>query len=120
MSFNRSLIHRCTIQNFSGSALPTGEIAKTWADRYPGQRCRFVASSERFANEVDGLQVATVYKLFVPGTAVINNRDRITDIVLNATGGTVDAGPYEVLQVLPRNDAGRSAHHIALELEKIN
>lgn len=120
MSFTDWLIHTCTIEQFAGSALATGEITKTWSNRATGVPCRFVADTERYANETEGLTIATTYRLLVPGTVTVINQDRITNIVLTSSGGTVDAGPYEVLEVLPRNtSSGRGQHHVALELEKI-
>lgn len=120
MSFKHWLIHTCNIESFAGSALPTGEIQKTWSIKASGTAvpCRYVRQVETYADEQDGLQRAFRDRLFFKAGVNVASQDRIANILLTSTGGTVDAGNFKILATLPRNSAKQ--RHITLEIEKID
>lgn len=120
MSYAHWLIHTCNIEEFSGSALPTGEIQKTWSVKSGGScvPCRYVRNVETWADEEDGLQRALRDKVFLKSDVTIASQDRITNVILKSSGGTVDAGPFKILATLNRNAA--RLRHITLEVEKID
>lgn len=117
MGFSDWLIHTCTIQVDSGTQSTTGYVPESWANQSTSVKCRFVARLERFASESLGMQMLTVFKMFFPTGTTISTEHQITDITLTSSGVVVDAGPYQVQEVLPRNR--KTEHHITCLLEKV-
>lgn len=119
MSLLDHLLHTCTIQRATKVDDRYKNSVKTWSDWATGVRCRLVYKGQRVVNVDERVQatVVTSYLLLLPaGTDVIPD-DRIT-VVTEANGTSVDAGPFRVAAVLPRN--ARAAHHVSLALERIS
>jgi hypothetical protein len=119
MSLSSLLIHQCVIEEYSEGTAATGEPTKTWAAKSGGTvNCRFMYERESFADESGGAVIATITKVVVPAGTDVSNQDRINDITLRFTGGTVVTGPFEILEVLPRYGK-RAERLVALEVEKV-
>ena len=119
MALGYFLIHTCTTRRAS-EASPArdayGAESVTWANNLTLQPCRFVIDREAIAAPGLGELIRTVYRLVVRPGADIINADRITTIA-TADGTSVTTDTFEVKQVLTRRS--RRAHHITLELTKI-
>lgn len=61
--------------------------------------------------------VLTTYKILFPAGTNVANIDRISDVRLKTGNTLVDAGPFQIEQVLPRN--AKRERHISLMLEKV-
>lgn len=115
--FQKKLIHSCTIQRNTPAQSSSGELIDSWANLATGVDCRYVEKREAFANEAVGFQVSKRHMLLLNSGVDVKDEDRIITILLKSDSSTVDAGPFVVDAVLERNTG--SAHHISLELEKI-
>jgi hypothetical protein len=110
------LDHTCVIERFGGSALPTGEVLKTWT---PGGTvdCRYIEEAERLANEVGGNQMWLQRRLLLPPGTDVASQDRITNIIDKLTQATLNTGPLEIRATLRRNST--LPRFMALELEQV-
>lgn len=119
MALRHYFIHTCDIQEYSTARLATGELAKTWANK-SGQTavdCRFVIKSEKVASEGTSGQVITTYLMLLPAGTDVANENRIANVRRKKGNALVDAGPFQIEQVLPRN--AKTERHISLMLEKV-
>lgn len=114
--FKRTLIHTCTIQRNTPAQSTSGELIPSWAD-VESPDCRFVQKNERLANE--GLSFAILEEpiILLNNDADIIEEDRITNVRWKSDATLIDAGPFRVDAVLDRNTG--SAHHISLELDRV-
>ena len=118
MSYTCLLIHTCDISSFGeGIRDESGTPKKTWTVIYPNQACRLMSTSGREI-KVGAEVVISNWKLFVGGSVVVTERDRISDIRLASTEVVLDSSTYEILLVQPRSD-GHSGHHSELALQKV-
>jgi len=114
--FKKNLIHTATVQRATLAQDSVGELIPTWADNGTID-CRFVAKSERIADEAVGLQMLESYLLLCNNGEDVFVDDRIANIILKSTGGTVDPGPFTIEAELSRNST--KPHHISLTLERV-
>ena len=118
MSFDSLLIHTCDIGSLTqGDADAYGTPAKTWPVTYEGEPCRLVSTTGKEI-KVGAEVVISDWKLFVAGDVEVDEQDRVSNILLASTGGTVDDSTFEVILVQPRSD-GISQHHKELALQKV-
>ena len=115
--FNRHLIHTCVIQRGSASAdANTGE--PIWTYTSTGSfACRYVERQEQIADEGAGFPMREQPRLLLANGVDIREEDRVANITLNRTGGTIETGPLYVEELLKRNSIG--PHHIWVKLERI-
>ena len=116
MSLESHLIHSCVIVR----DLPTGEdvlgnpVKQRTEAVYSGI-CRLVESSERVWNdELKTASKVTVYKLLLPCSASVLERDRIQEIMLE-DGSRLD-GFFAVKSALVRRTS--HASHLSITLER--
>lgn len=118
MSISAHLIHSCTIlrktttgEDVLGNATEGESTAAT------GVACRLVEKTKRvWSDEKQESMVLTVYKLLTgPGTD-LQNRDVVTNVVLE--DGTTRSERFVVKSLLARR--GRSLKHNSAELETIS
>ena len=118
MTFDRSLIHTCTIQEYMTSRNSDGEQIKTWSDKSTAVPFRFMETSERLVDPVKGLVLVTRYQGLFHHDVAIKPGERITTIVLRHNGSSVSTDNFEVVPpVLKRN--AQTAHHLVVALELI-
>lgn len=110
---------------FSSEVNPnTGEHEETWtevvADRF---RCNLVKNTEdRITDEPEVSRA--IYRLMIPPDCTVNGdrinvKDhRISDVTLKT--GEVEAGPFEILEVLPRRNRHRTILFTTLMIERVN
>jgi hypothetical protein len=117
MSFGSFLIHTCRIErsyqtttNAHGLGDKRGNVVSE------DQRCRLVVKSERINRSelAEGMTITT-YSLLLPSSVDIQDKDRITRIVLE--DGTENPGSFVVEAILPRR--GKTVRHISVELKRI-
>lgn len=119
--FQKTLIHRATVQRTTPVQSSSGELIDSWAGigTIDG---RYVRKEHRIAQEGVGFMML-LKDMFLVNDGVtslgedIIEEDRIVDIELKADDTTVDAGPFTIESLLNRNALG--AHHISLVLERI-
>ncbi len=112
--------HTCQVER--GRTVPDSYNADKirWPPEIPphlvGQHCRFIVKEQRVGDTAFAERpVITVYTLLVGARTDVKQRDRITNI-RDKQGTLVDAGPFEVREILPRSST--SIHHITLRLER--
>lgn len=117
MTYRSLLIHTCTRQRAAEIQTPDNEIYRDWANADEVQlACRYTQNTERYGNEQEGFVILTESVLFLLPGADVTTEDRIANIV-DASGATVEPGPFDVLEVNPKYN-GSSLHHYELGLEK--
>lgn len=119
MALGYFLIHTCTTRRYS-DADPArdayGAESKTPTNNLTLEPCRFVINREAIAAPGLGELIRTVYQLVVRAGTDIINADEITTIATR-DGTSVTTDTFKVKEVLTRRS--RRAHHITLELTKI-
>jgi len=115
----RRLAHTCTVWRDSGTAQDSsGEVQASWSALTTAQPLRFGQTTERFADEAAGFVVLEQDFALMNGTADVIAEDRISTIV-DADADSVTAGTYTVERVIVRRDIGGKAHHVRLDLERL-
>jgi len=118
MSFDSLLIHTCDISLLlQGDTDEYGNPAKTYTLTYETQPCRLVNTSGKEI-KVGAEVVISDWKLFVDNSVNVDEQDRVSNILLASTGGTVDSSTFEVILVQIRSN-GIGEHHKALSLRKV-
>lgn len=115
--FNAVLIHTCTVQRPTATRSESGATIDTFATNETGVPCRLVRKTERFASEGLSAENVLTELLLVKATADIEVGDRVTAFLWASDGTSYLTDTYEVLNRLQRNT--KTAHHAALELERI-
>ena len=127
MTFRRGLVHLCDIQQFTEARSSTGDVTRTWSDGTEGNphrqadvRCRFVYKNERMPLEIFTEATLTTITMLVPADTSVKQVDRVANIRYNDGPETlVDAGPFKIIELLPRHGRYPSSHHIYLKLERV-
>lgn len=121
MTFADLLIHTCDIGKLSQDAKDTyGTPAKTWPlvpDGYTSQPCRLVSTTGREV-KVGAEVVISDWKLFLDVAVLIDEQDRISNIIETSSGAVIDSSTFEILLVQPRSDSS-GGHHLELALRKV-
>lgn len=116
--FNAILIHTCTVQRPTEAQSETGAVTQTWATNETGMPCRLVRKLERVASEGASAENVMTDMLLVKASADIQTGDRVTAFLWASDGSSYLTDTYSVLNRLQRNT--KTAHHAALELERID
>jgi hypothetical protein len=118
MSFDNMLIHTCTIEPLvPGASDPYNNPTDGYGTPVTGVRCRLVEERERvWVDERQESVIQSVYKLFLPPAAVINERSRITLVTLE--NRTTIADVFTVSELFVRR--GRNSRHQMATLERIS
>lgn len=117
MSLDNHLIHTCVIENPANSATNAyNNKVKAYAAPLEGVRCRLIEDLEYAHNDetAEGF-MRSVYKLMVSAAVDLQERARITSVMLD---GALLEDVFEVKEVLTRR--GRNAHHKTAVLERIS
>lgn len=125
------LVHTCTVVQSSRGTATTGSYGHQSIDftsgttTTTGVRCRLepMSMDERTNTQMQGTIVGD-YNLYIAWESVPNGflvqqspaLFRITSIVDSRTGASIDAGPFDINQVL--NEAGES-HHLKVVLKRV-
>jgi len=118
VSFAGLLIHTCDIGALAQGVVDTyGNPAQTWPPSYTSQPCRLMSVSGREI-KVGAEVVISDWKLFLDDAVVVDEQDRISNIIDVSTGIVVDSSTFEVLLVQPRSDSV-TGHHKELFLQKV-
>ena len=118
MPFASHLIHTCTIQANTPTQSDTGAETASWANESTGVACRLIDGRGFKPMRDTGQQRQFDKILLLNSGATIDTERRVTN-VQDADGDTVDAGPFEVINVSKRYRKGPSAHHISAELRYV-
>lgn len=118
MSFDDHLIHTCTIENPTGTAVNAYNTkVRAYDTPVTGVRCRLVETRETVWR--DALQenvIQSVYQLLVRADVTISERAKISLVTLE--DATTHNDTFVVTEVLIRR--GRNAHHKTAVLERIS
>jgi len=118
MSFASLLIHTCDIGTFTqGVADAYGTPAETWPLLYISEPCRLMSISGREI-KVGASVMISDWKLFVDVAVIIDEQDRVSNIIDVSSGIVVDSATFEVLLVQPRSDSV-TGHHKEVFLQKV-
>ena len=118
MSFTSLLIHTCDIGALTqGVADGYGTPAETWPLSYTSEPCRLMSTTGREI-KVGAVVMISDWKLFVDVSVVIDEQDRVSNIIDTSTGIVVDSSTFEVLMVQPRSDSV-TGHHKEVMLQKV-
>lgn len=122
-AYDRWLDHTCTIERLIDDTALDGhgqreETASNWSDLATGVSCRFMTESEQVASPSISKQRETRIVLLLPAGQDITAQDRISSIV-DQDGNTIEAGPLNVTEVIPRRD-GRGERARIVELEALS
>lgn len=119
MPFASRLIHTCTIQVNTPTQHSSGAETENWSDESTDVPCRLIDGRGFKPMENVGRQVQFDKILLLNNDATMSIGRRVKD-VQDADGNTVDAGPFETINVSKRYRKGPSAHHIAVELRRVS
>lgn len=115
MSFAAHLIHRCTIQRGETQLDPYGNSETTWRDYLLEAPCRLIEDTEQVVNSLTAESaVVTVYTLLVSAGVDIQERDRVSSVML---GEGEASGPFVVEAVRARHSW--ALHHKSAILERV-
>lgn len=114
--FKRHLIHQAVVQRTTPSQSASGELIDSWAVAGTID-LRYVMKTMRIAVEGVGFQMVEQHLAVCNTGEDVKEEDRIATITLKSDGSSVDAGPFSIESVLNRNTD--SAHHMSLELERV-
>jgi len=118
MSFDSLLIHTCDIGALTqGIADAYGTPAETWPLSYTSEPCRLMSTTGREI-KVGAVVVVSDWKLFVDVFVVIDEQDRVSNIIDVSTGIVMDSSTFEVILVQPRSDSV-TGHHKEVFLQKV-
>ena len=106
------LIHRCKIQNRTGTGNDFGEQTYTYADTYTGVLCRFSSPKGSMRRLDSGEFVEDMPKLFLKADQAVSETNR----VVGTSSGFTET--YEILKVNKKYD-GTGIHHITCDLKKV-
>ncbi len=115
--FQKTLIHRCDIERKVDIQSESGELIPTWTSIDTQRPCRYVEKLERIAQESLGFPMELEHLLLMNNGEDVQVDDQILNIVQDDCTTVVDAGPFTIEQLLIRRTG--SAHHISMELERI-
>lgn len=116
-SFNRLLVHTCTIERNTPTTSPSGEPIASWSEVDTEVACRYAQKRQTFPSEALTAEQVRNDLLLLSHDADIQEGDRVTDIAWRVDATSVDAGPFEVTSVLDRTST--RAHHISAALERV-
>jgi hypothetical protein len=114
--FKKHLIHQAIVQRTTQTQSSSGELIDAWA-AVGTIDCRYVEKAERIASESAGFPMLESHILLCNSGEDVREEDHIATITLKADDSSVDAGPFSIMAVLKRNTG--SAHHISLQLERV-
>jgi len=115
--FKKHLLHTCVVQRNTPAQSASGELIPDWAD-VGTINCRFIAKTERIADEAAGFPMAQTYKLLMNIGEDVAVDDIIRNIRWQTDDTLVDEGTFRIEAVLNRNST--KAHHTSLSLERVN
>jgi hypothetical protein len=111
------LIHTCTRERAPQEQSADNEIYRDWSTAGTlALTCRFETKQERYADEAQGFTVLRATRLFLEHDADLTTEDRIVDVKLGVS--VIDAGPFDVVEVLDVYDE-RRVHHREARLERV-
>lgn len=114
--FKKHLIHQAAVRRNSPAQSASGELIPSYSTAGTID-LRYVEKQERIADESQGLMMLERHIALVGAGTDVIEEDQIANITLRATGAVVEAGPFSIESVRIRNRG--NAHHISLELERI-
>jgi len=118
MTFASLLIHTCDIGALTqGVADAYGTPAETWPLSYTSEPCRLMSTTGREI-KVGAVVVVSDWKLFLDVSVVIDEQDRVSNIIDVSTGIVIDSSTFEVVLVQPRSDSV-TGHHLEVFLQKV-
>ena len=118
MSFASLLIHTCDIGALTqGVQDDYGTPAETWPLSYTSEPCRLMSTTGREV-KVGAVVVISDWKLFLDVAVVIDEQDRVSNIIDVSTCIVIDSSTFEVILVVPRSD-GVTGHHKEVLLQKV-
>lgn len=121
--FRKHLIHICDVRRNSSEPPPqsaSGESIPDWSTEpaaLTNQRCRFVAKTERIANESAGFLMHTGFLMLFDEGVDVRDSDVINNVRCYADNSAVDTGPFRIESVLKRRSTG--PHHVSAQLERV-
>lgn len=106
MGFARRLIHTCTIKRYTRGQGSTGATTRTLSATQTEVACRlhYPSNAQRVAYPVEGQMVLTDAVLLLASDADIETDDTVESVVLASDGTTFDAGTYEVMSIVTRQN----------------
>lgn len=121
MSLQNLLIHFCSVLQ-AGSTTDLGNTVSLWTSgttTTTGLACRLQARTERELATGNVISDYVLYALYgaVPASLLVHGAESTHRIinVLDSSGATLDAGPFDVLSV---QDQAGSQHHVKLALKR--
>ena len=118
MSFATLLIHTCDIGSLSQvGADAYGLPVETWPLTYTSEPCRLMSTTGREV-KVGAEVMISDWKLFIDVSVIVDEQDRISNIIETASGIVIDTATFEVLMVQPRSNS-TIGHHKELALQKV-
>ncbi len=115
MSIDSHLLHTCTIQRATLTKDALNAEVKTWGLLAIGVRGRLVIKTQRVGDTAFAERpVVTSHRWLISPGVDVRQGDRIVEIADET--GAVDAGPFQIMEVMKRR--GRAVKHISLLLER--
>ncbi len=114
--FKRQLIHAANVLRTTPSQSGSGELIDSWTTS-GSINCRLVQKQEAIAIESLSLQMREVPRLLCDTGEDVIEEDRIADVTLRSDGSVIDAGPFNIEELLTRSST--TNHHMSLRLERI-
>lgn len=116
--FKSLMVHTCTVERIAAEPLDSiGYPTPVWA--VEGTiNCRFIEKQEKRAVPGGGFVMVETILMLMDSAEDVLVEDRITDVVWRDDGTVVNAGPFTIEAVLPRNTF--VPHHKSLHLERVD
>ena len=114
--FKRQLIHAADVLETTPVQSTSGELIDAWTTAR-SINCRLVQKQESIALESLSFQMREVPRLLCNAGEDVVEEDRIANVTLRSDSSVIDAGPFQINEVLTRSSTGN--HHMSLRLERI-
>ena len=114
--FRRQLIHAADVLETTPAQSTSGELIDTWTTAR-SINCRLVQKREAIALESLSFQMREVPRLLCDAGENVVEEDRIANVTLRVDGSAIDAGPFDINEVLTRSST--TSLHMSLRLERI-
>lgn len=116
MPLDSWLAHTCKVERSFNTTDAYQLTQENFAVVVEFQRCRLVAQSRRRtqADMIEGM-IVSGWALLLPIGADVKMGDRISNVIFE--DGSVDAGPFVILSVLPRRSFSHA--HTSAQLQRI-
>lgn len=110
-------IHTVDLYSESEAVNNAGQLMRTWTIETTGEKCMFIPRYDQIRTD-PSYEERAMDRFFFPNTATIGYNHRIYN-VKDRFGNVLEAGPFEIMELLPQPGYNGRLHHYVLMARRL-